>query len=259
MAGADTVDLFDVRGRVAVVTGAASGIGRGIASGLAHRGAEVVAVDIAARELESLKAECADLNLKLTTILADVASEAAVDALFGAVSERYGRVDVVFANAGTVDRPAPLADQSFEEWRRVHAVNLDGVFLTARGAVRAMQPARSGKIIVTASTWGVRGTSLGRFSAYASSKGALINLTRQLAVELAESGITVNAIIPAGFKTEMAKGLDAETEARLLSRIAMRRFVDADSMVGPAVFLASAASDWVTGHALAVDGGYLAE
>ena len=248
---------FEIEGKVIVVTGAGSGIGRGVALGLLAMGATVIGFDRDARALEESKSLSED---RLETAAVDVAVEKEIVSAIDGVQADKGRIDVVFANAGIAGHPLDLDSLTFEEWKRVHAVNLDGAFLTARQAARHMKRRRSGKIVFTASTWGVRGTRVAPFTAYASSKGAIVNLTRQLALELAPFNVTVNAIAPGGFATNMANGvLDEAAGEALLARMPMRRFVTGETMVGPAAFLASSASDWVTGTLLPVDGGYLAE
>jgi NAD(P)-dependent dehydrogenase (short-subunit alcohol dehydrogenase family) len=253
-----SVNPFPIEGKTIIVTGAGSGIGRGVALGLLAMGAKVVGLDRDQAALEESKVLSADGALE--TIAVDIAVEKDIVKAIDDVVERTGRLDVVFANAGIAGHPLDLDSLSFDEWRRVHSVNLDGAFLTVRQAARHMKRQKAGKIVLTASTWGVRGTRVAPFTAYASSKGAIVNLTRQLALELAPFNVTVNAIAPGGFSTNMANGvLDDAAGAALLARMPMGRFVTGEAMVGPAAFLASAASDWVTGILLPVDGGYLAE
>src|SRR5690606_30015497 len=127
----------------------------------------------------------------IETIAVDVADEPAVERALGGIAARHGRLDVVFVNAGIAGLPRAIEDLSLDEWRHVHAVNLDGAFLVAREAARQMKRQGKGKIVFTASVWGARGTRIAPFTAYASSKGGVINLTRQLALELAPHGITV--------------------------------------------------------------------
>ena len=250
--------LFDVAGRVVIVTGAGSGIGRGIALGLGAQGAQVFGLDRDAAGLSETATLAAGQAYR--SLDCDIAIEAQVEAAFAMVLAQAGRVDVVFANAGIAGRPLDIDSLDLAEWQRVHSVNLDGTFLTMRAAARIMKRQGAGKIIVTASTWGVRGTRVAPFTAYAASKGALVNLTHQMALELALTGVTVNAIAPGGFATNMANGvLDDAAANLLLSQMPMARFVTPEAMVGPATFLASAASDYVTGILLPVDGGYLAQ
>jgi gluconate 5-dehydrogenase len=253
-------NLFDVKDHVVLVTGGAAGIGRGIVFGLAAAGAKVIAWDVSDASLAEAAGDAGAQGLPIVPAKVDVTDEAAVKAAIDAIVAKHGRLDAVFINAGIAGKAGPAIEMDLDNWRKVHAVNLDGAFITAQAAAAAMKPAKRGKIVFTASVWGIRGTRPAQVAAYMSSKGAIISLTRQLALELAPFGINVNGIAPAGFMTALGAGeLDPSFGEWLVGKIAMGRMVEPSEMAGPAQFLASRASDWVTGHTLPVDGGYLAE
>lgn len=254
--------VFDVAGRTAVVTGGGSGIGKGMAVGLAAAGARVFAVDMREDYLDETVQSARDLGAEITPLVADVTDEEQIGRMFDAVEQEAGAPHAVFGNAGIGGPVVPGDELTLEAWHRTLAVNLDGAFITAREAYRRMKPRGSGKIVLTASVWGIRGTIDGPFTAYAASKGAVWNLVHQLAVDMAEAGVTVNGIAPAGFHTRVADNFyDTNLEAveSLRKQIPSGRIVTPDAMIGPALFLASSASDHVNGHVLAVDGGYLAK
>lgn len=253
-------NLFDITGNVILVTGGGAGIGKGIVMGLAGAGARVVAWDVDDIGLADTAAEARDSGFAVSTARVDVTDGAAVHAATDAIVAEFGRLDAVFINAGVSGKAGPAIDMDLDNWRKVHAVNLDGAFITAQAAARHMRAAGRGKIIFTASVWGLRGTRPAQVAAYMSSKGAIVSLTRQLALELAPHNINVNGIAPAGFLTGLGAGeLDPSFGEWLVGKIAMGRMVEPSEMAGPAQFLASRASDWVTGTTLPVDGGYLAE
>jgi NAD(P)-dependent dehydrogenase (short-subunit alcohol dehydrogenase family) len=249
-------DLMNIEGKTIVVTGAGSGIGNAVATGLAALGATVHGFDV---NVDRLEQDESGADRAVRAHVCDVSDEGAVVDAFRTVVAESGVPDVVFAIAGIGGEVVPFEDLSVDGWNHTLNVNLGGAFLTAREAVRHMKPEQRGKIILTSSVWGLRGTIDGPWAAYGASKGGVATLTRQLAVDLGASGLTVNAIAPAGFRTTVAGDwYESEAAQSLLSQIPSGRFVDPEMMVGVAVFLASRASDHVNGHILAVDGGYLA-
>lgn len=247
---AELTSVADLR---VVVTGGRAGIGQGIAAGLGALGARVVTLDVtdpgATGGPEHTEA----------ALVADVTDEDAVESAFDDAIERLGGLDVVFANAGIAGHVGPLADWSLDQWRQVQSVNLDGAFLTARAALRRFGPGRGKKLVFTASVWGLRGSASAPCAAYSASKAGVIGLTRQLAADTAIEGTCVNAIAPSGFLTNIAGGMmhDMAAAEPMLARQPRHTFVGPEAAVGTAAYLASAASDHVTGHVLALEGGYL--
>ncbi|MEV4376947.1 SDR family oxidoreductase [Streptosporangium sp. NPDC049644] len=255
-----SVDPLSVDGTRIVVTGGVSGIGHAIALGLAERGARVAVLDLPGARLEEAGRKAAETGLELTYHGVDVSDEDAVEAGFDAALAALGGIDVVFANAGIAGTVKPVTDWTLQEWRQVISVNLDGAFLTARAALRRMDHVLGKKLIFTASVWGQRGSTTAQCAGYSASKNGVIGLTKQLAADLAAVQVTVNAIAPSGFVTDIAGGMmrDETATAPMLARQPWHRFVEPTEAVGPAVFLSSRASDHVTGHVLALEGGYLA-
>jgi NAD(P)-dependent dehydrogenase (short-subunit alcohol dehydrogenase family) len=248
---------FDVAGRTAVVTGASAGIGEALARGLARAGARVV---LAARRVDRLEALTKELVAAGVTALAvpcDVRNEAEVDALVAATLDRFGAVDVLVNNAG-VSSVFPAEDEPPASWSQVLSVNLTGAFLCAQRFGRPMLAAGRGSIINVASVVGLRASRQIPQASYAASKGALVNLTRELAVQWARRGVRVNAIAPGWFKSEMTREMfsDEDGVAYIRRHTPMGRAGELTELVGPVLFLASDASSYVTGQILPVDGGW---
>jgi len=259
----NVMKMFDLTDRVAVITGAGNGLGYVIAEAMAEAGAHVVCADIDeagnARTVDRITA----LGREALAVHCDVTCEADVAALFARAESAFGRVDIAFANAGIADRaPQPLHDYPTDEWNRVVAVNLQGVFYTDREALRIMSRQQSGKLINVASMWGLAGaSSVFPIPAYNATKGAVVNLTRELALQYASSNIQVNALCPGFFRTRLADG--AYDEPGFVEAISaftpMGRVADADEMKGSALYLASDASSFTTGLMLVTDGGCMAK
>jgi 2-dehydro-3-deoxy-D-gluconate 5-dehydrogenase len=252
-------NLFDLTGKVAIVTGGGSGIGLGIADGLADAGARVAIVGRNAERLQAAVREMGgEANAKLIPIAGDVTAEDEVMAVVGEVSRRIGRIDILFNNAGINIRNQPQA-MSLDDWRRVIDVNLTGAFLMSKAVYPAMKQAGGGKIVNTGSMASLFGAAYA--AAYAASKGGIVQLTKSLALAWAPDNIQVNAILPGWFETDMTDQAKVEVPGlaeRVTARIPFGRWAQPADMAGTAVWLASRASDYVTGAAIPVDGGYSA-
>ena len=248
-------EWFDLSGRVAVVTGARRGIGRGLALGLARAGADLAVVGRTAAE--DLAADIERLGRRCVAIAADLAYPAQVDRVIPEAVRSFGRVDILVNNAGTTAR-GPAVDVTPRDWHRVLQVNLHAVFTLCQAAARDMLPRRRGKIINIASMMSFQGGI--EIAAYTASKGAVGQLTKLLANEWASQGINVNAIAPGYIETDLTRPLreDAARNPAILARIPAGRWGRPEDLAGAVVFLASPASDYVHGHLLAVDGGWLA-
>ncbi len=246
--------MFDLTGRVAVVTGARRGIGRALAAALAAAGADVVAVS--RRPASELAADVERAGRRCVLADADLEDPAQVERVIPRAVDAMGRVDILVNNAGTITR-SPAIEVTADDWHRVLQVNLHAVFRLCQDAARDMLRRRRGKIINVASLMSFEGGIL--VSPYAASKGAVGQLTKALANEWAPHGINVNAIVPGYIATDLTRPLqeDPDRNPAILARIQAGRWGRPEDLGGAVVFLASPAADYVHGHLLAVDGGWL--
>jgi 2-deoxy-D-gluconate 3-dehydrogenase len=250
------MELFDLSGRVAIVTGGNGGIGLGMARGLAAAGAAVVVAARARDKNAAAVAELEGLGAKALAVEVDVTSKASCRALVQTTLERLGRLDVLINNAGTNIRKQP-EDYALEEWRMILETNLTSAFMCCQAAYPAMRQAGRGKIINIGSMMSIFGAS---FTApYAASKGGIVQLTRALACAWAKDHIQVNAVLPGWIDTALTRRARRDIEGleeRVVARTPAARWGTPDDFAGIAVWLASPASDFVTGTAIPVDGGY---
>jgi 2-deoxy-D-gluconate 3-dehydrogenase len=250
------MNLFDLGGKVALVTGGNGGIGLGMARGLAQAGA---AVAIAARnrtKADAALAELRGLGAKAAFIELDVLDEASCRGAIGKAVAEFGRLDILVNNSGTTVRKPP-EKLTVEEWRLVIETNLTGAFVCCQAAYPAMVRAGGGKIINIGSMMSLFGAPYA--APYASSKGGIVQMTRSLATAWAKDNIQVNAVLPGWIDTDLTRGARAQVEGlheRVLARTPAQRWGEPDDFTGIAVFLAAPASDFVTGAAIPVDGGY---
>jgi NAD(P)-dependent dehydrogenase (short-subunit alcohol dehydrogenase family) len=248
--------LFDLTGRVVVVVGATSGIGRTLALGLADAGADVVATGRRQDLVNEVAAEIEGRGRKALRVAADVADSASLQRLKNACLERFGAIDVLLYAAGITKRVETVT-MAESDWTRIMETNVTGALRSVQVFGPPMIERGRGRVIMIASIASFVG--LLEVAAYTTSKAAVAGFTRALAVEWAPRGVTVNAIAPGVFRTDLNTALlDTPRGAELLQRTPMRRFGRLDELVGAAVYLASDASNFVTGQVLAVDGGFLA-
>ncbi len=245
-------ELFSLEGRVALVTGGNSGLGRAMALGMQNAGAQVV---VTGRNPEKNKAIREELGDPQAVLSLDVRNEEAVEETVSEVIARFGRLDILVNNAGGV-RMGSILDLTLDDWDAIIGTNLTGSFLCARHAARAMIPQNSGgKIINIGSMYSILGR--GGSANYVSSKTGVLGLTRALAVELAEYNIQVNAILPGYHWTPLTEEWkDTPWAEQIRRQTPAGRWGKADDVVGAAIFLAGSASDFVTGTSISVDGGY---
>ena len=248
---------FDLTGRVAVVVGGTSGIGRAIAHGLAQAGADVVCTSRREDEVDKSGTEIESFGRRSIRCASDVSSRESIENLLSECVAAFGKVDILVNSAGRTKRE-PTLGQSEEDWNAVLETNLNGTLRTCQVFGKHMLENRYGRIINIASLSTF--VSLFEVAAYSASKAAVASLTKSLAVEWAKQGVNVNAIAPGVFKTALNQKLLDETPRgqEFLTRTPMGRFGKVEELAGAAVFLASDAASFVTGEVLVVDGGFLA-
>ncbi|MEE8442915.1 MAG: glucose 1-dehydrogenase [Dehalococcoidia bacterium] len=252
-------DLFDLSGKVAIVTGGNGGLGKGMALGLAGAGANIAIAARNAQKNAQAAAEIVALGVEVLEIRSDVTVEADVKDLVRQTIDAFGHVDILINNAGTSIRKRP-EEYSMEEWDSILNVNLRSAFLASREVYPHMKQAGGGKIINIGSMTSIFGSDWA--ASYSASKGGIVQLARSLAVAWAEDNIQVNSILPGWLVTDLTAGIpqrDPDRYRHITERIPAGRWGDPLDMRGAAVFLASAASDYVTGAVIAVDGGFSAK
>jgi NAD(P)-dependent dehydrogenase (short-subunit alcohol dehydrogenase family) len=251
-------EMFDLRGKVAIVTGGGRGIGREMAEGLAEAGAHIVLCSRRVEQCRKAAEEISKLGVQALALPCDVKSRQEIQLVVDETVRSFSRVDILINNSGTNWGATP-EEYPLEGWQKVIETNLNGVFLFSQIAGRAMIRQKGGNIINITSIMGVVGTEseVADAIAYSASKGAVVTFTKDLAAKWAKHNIRVNAIAPGWFPTDMSKWVLENHGQRLLNHIPMRRFGEGDELKGAAVFLASEASRYVTGVVLPVDGGYL--
>ena len=254
-----------LNGKTALITGGNSGIGLGIAIGLAQAGCDLIIWGSNATKNAAAEASLKSHGSRVLVQTVDVADEQQVETAFAAALTQMGRIDACFANSGVGQKKAPFHELSAAEWRRVQSVNVDGAFFTLRAAARHMVDrskngsgiaSSGGRLILMASTATIHGAQ--RSTAYAASKGALMAMTRALAVEYARYGITANAIQPGWIESEMTRAAlnDERFAANVLPRVPARRWGKGADFAGIARYLVSDASAYHTGDSFVIDGGY---
>jgi gluconate 5-dehydrogenase len=253
-------ELFDLSGKVAIVSGGGSGIGRQMATGLAEAGADLVLCARKVERCEEAARELEGLGRRTLALACDVRDQEQVLAVVDRVRADFGRIDILVNNAGT-SWGAPAEDYPLEGWQKVIDINLTGVFLFAQAAGRVMIEQQAGKIVNIASVAAFGGAppELMNAVAYNASKAGVVGFTRDLATKWAQHAINVNAIAPGWFPSDMNKVLLEAQPDVYLEHIPLKRFGGPDDLKGAVVYLASRASDYVTGHTLIVDGGQNAQ
>ncbi len=258
-------EMFDLSGQVAFVTGAASGLGLAMSEVLAANGATVVMADINEKGLATVRERLHGADLKVETEQLDVSDLTLLERSIAKVADRFGRLDILCANAGLSAGPGPLTEQGgmakvdLNRWDELLRINLTSVFFSVRAAAAEMRKRNYGRIIVTASVAGLRGERMCGYG-YVTTKAAIANLVRQASFELASEGVTVNAVAPGPFLTNIGNGRlhERDTVSAVLAAVPMKRIAHPDEIKGLTLLLASRASSFMTGAVIPIDGGSIA-
>jgi NAD(P)-dependent dehydrogenase (short-subunit alcohol dehydrogenase family) len=253
------IQLFDLTGRVAIITGGSKGLGLAMAAGLASAGCRTVIVNRNPAEGEATSKDLTkQYGIESIAISADVTNESQINGVAEEVFDKYGRIDILINSAG-INIRGPIDELSYADFKKVMQVNVDGIWLASRAVVPYMKEKKSGKIINMASTLGLVG--LANRTPYTSSKGAVVQMTRALGIELAPFNINVNGICPGPFLTEMNIPIADSPEAKnfIIGATVMGRWGELKEIQGAAIFLASDASSYMVGSMVTVDAGWTAK
>ena len=252
------IKLFDLTNKTAIVTGGSKGLGLAMAEGLASAGANLVIISRNQKEAQAAAEKIiTEYKTKAIAISATVTSEEEIQKAVATTIKEFGSIDILINNAG-INIRGPIDELSYEDFKKVQQTNVDGTWLPSKAVVPQMKKQKSGRIINLASTLGVVG--LANRTPYATSKGAVVLMTRALALELAPFNITVNAICPGPFLTDMNISIkdDENTKKFIIGAVALERWGELKEIQGAALYLASAASSYTTGSLITVDGGWTA-
>ena len=249
-------ELFDLRGKVAIVTGGGSGLGEQIAKGFAEAGANVVLCSRRVEACQEISEELKRLGVESFAFKCDVTNAEDVQKVVDETKEKFGKIDILVNNSGA-SWGAPAEEMPLEAWNKVMNVNVTGTFLMSQAVGKVMIEQNSGKIINIASIAGLVGTNPKIMNAvgYSASKGAVISFTKDLAAKWGPYGVYVNAIAPGFFPTKMSKDVISHGTEEILEGIPLKKFGNEDELKGAALFLAAPGSNYVTGAVLVVDGG----